>query len=190
MFIETRPSIFHWITAALAILGIAAVAWVPILFLAASYFPPQQRLVASCLFTLPIVFALVPLATRSARSARWIVDLEGLTSSAIGRISFSEIASAHLGFPGSESIPMTAFQSVVAPGSRPFIDRTLVLRLCDGRLLPLNLLSPTIHGGGAVMAKLQELLVGKMHSNVMFSEAEIAVLKKRPLNRIVVPKRA
>lgn len=188
MLIETRPSIIHWITAATAVLGIAAVAWVPILLFTAPHFRPEQRLLASCFCTVPVILTLLPLVIRSARSARWAVDLEGLTSPAVGRISFSEIASIHVGFPHAESIPMTAFQSVVAPGSRPIIDQTLVLRLSDGRLLPLNLLSPTIHGGAAVMSKLKELLAGKKHSSVMFSNAEIATLKRRPLNRIVVPK--
>eukprot|EP01036_Dinobryon_divergens_P032851 gene32852-42530_t len=83
---------------------------------------------------------------------------------------------------------MTAFVLVLAPGSRPMIDQTLVLRLGDGRLLPLNLLSPTIRGGHAVMSKLEELLAGKKQSNVMFSKAEITALKRRPMNRFVVPK--
>jgi hypothetical protein len=190
MLIETRPSPVHWITAAMAVLCISVVAWVPILLITAPYFPPDQRIVASCVCTIPVILALLPLVIRSARSARWAVDLEGITSPSIGRISFSDIASIHSGFPRAESISMTAFQSALAPGSRSIIDQTLVLRLEDGRLLPLNLLSPTIRGGAAVMSKVEELLVGKKHSSSMFSTAEIACLKKRPLNRIVAPKNA
>jgi hypothetical protein len=190
MLIETRPSLIHWITATMAVLCISVVAWIPILLITAPYFPHNQRLVASCVCTIPVILALLPLVIRSARSARWAVDLEGIMSPAIGRISFSDIASIHLGFPCAESISMTAFQSALAPGSRSIIDQTLVLRLEDGRLLPLNLLSPTIQGGAAVMSKLEELLIGKKHSSAMFSKAEIACLKHRPLNRVVVPKNA
>jgi hypothetical protein len=189
MTIKTRPSIVHWIAALMIILVLAAMGWVPMIFLVARYFPVEQRLVASLWGALALVVMLSPLAFRSARAARWSVDLEGVESPVVGRIAFGDVASLHLGYPRQESMPMTVFQSAVAPGVRSYMEQTLILRLSDGRLLPLNLLSPTVRGGRIVMSKVEELLVGKRHANVIFSKAEIAALKTRPMNRIVTPKK-
>lgn len=190
MYIATRPSAFYWLTAAGAALCIAFMVWVPILFLTVWYFPPEERLLVSGLGTLPVLIALLPLALRSARAACWAVDFDGLTSPSFGRISFAEVASLHAGFPREEAVSMIVFDALVRGGLHSYIDQTLILRLSDGRLLPLNLTSPSIHGGSAVMAKLAELLAGKQQPSTTFSKAEIAALKKRPLNRIVVPKNA
>jgi len=174
----------------MAVLAIAIVAFVPIAFLASELLPVERRLVGACVGTGLLILLLLPLVVRSGRAACWSVDLGGLSSPTIGQIMFDEVASLHAGYPKAESLPMTVFQSFVAPGSRATINETLILRLNDGRLLPLNLLSPSIDGGRAVMLKLEQLLAGKMHSNTMFSRAEIAALKGRPMNRIIVPKHA
>ena len=188
MIVEARPSVFHWIIASFAGLAILVVAWVPVLFVTARFFPPEQRLSASCLGLIPVGLLVLPFVIRSGHAAHWSVDFEGLSSPAVGRISFSEVVSLHLGYPPIEALSLTAFKSIVGPGVRPMIDRTLVLRLNDGRLLPLNLVSPTVQGGAAVMTKVLELLSGKAQSNVVFSQAEITALKGRPMNRFVVPK--
>jgi hypothetical protein len=116
----------------------------------------------------------------------WAVDLGGITSP-FGRIEFAEVAGLHLGYPAKESVAMTAFQNVIGSGSRPYMDETLVLRFHDGRLLPVNLLSPSIAGGREVMAAIAELLSGKRCAPTVYSAREIQALKQRPMNRVVVP---
>lgn len=187
MTIQSRTSLVHWAVVVVIVGIVTALAWLPIMFVVAMIFPEEWRLAASLVATLAVPGLLLPAAIRSVREARWLVDAEGLESPAIGRISFSEVVSIHVGYPRSESISMAVFQSVLARGSRDLLDETLVLRFADGRLLPLNLLSPSIKGGQAVMAKVEELLVGKRHPSGDYSTPEIAVLRNRPINRFVVP---
>jgi hypothetical protein len=188
MNVATRPSVSHWIIAAMVALTIATVSFVLIALLIAEILPFERRLLGLCVGTVPLFLILLQLVLRSGRAAYWSVDLGGLNSPLIGRISFDEVVSLHAGYPKAESVPMTVFQSIIAPGSRATLDETLILRLSDGRLLPLNLLSPSIVGGRAVMSKLEELLSGKRHSSIMFSKPEIVALKGRPINRIVIPR--
>lgn len=187
MKLQTRPSLAHWIVAVLAVGAITLVLWVPVLFLVAKWVEPERRLVASLVATLIVPLALLPKLRQSSHAATWSVDFEGLESPSIGRIPFSDIISISGGYPRAESVPMSMFQTVLGPELRRVADETLILRLADGRLLPLNLLSPSIVGGAAVMSKLKELLVGKRQP-VIFSAAEVAALRSRPTNRLVVPK--
>jgi hypothetical protein len=190
MILHTRPSVVHWAAVFLIVASISMIAWVPILGVIAEFYPPHQRLIASLVATTIVPVLLLPKMRQSARGARWTVDLEGLESPAIGRISFSEVVSIIPGYPRAESIGMTTFQTVLAPGSRSSINSTLVLRLSDGRLLPLNLWSPSIVGGRDVMAKVAELLAGKLHPNTSYTASEIAALRRRPMNRLVEPQKS
>jgi hypothetical protein len=187
MKLETKPSLLYWVISGVILLIIAAIAWVPILFIVVTRFGRENALAWSLAFVALVPLLLFRKVVSSANAARWSIDLEGLESPSIGRIALAEVASVHRGYPRPESLPMTAFQSVLAPGTREVLLDTFVLRLVDGRLLPLNLLSPTIDGGRAVMLKVQELLAAKAFPGVRYSAAEVVALRSRPLNKLVQP---
>jgi len=189
MPITTKPTWVEYaaITAIFAMVGI--VAWVPILFLLALVLDIPGRVYGSILLTLITLLLLIPKAKNWVKHCRWSIDFSGLTSKTIGRIEFDKVVSLFIGFPDKASVPMYVLENYGGSISQVF-QGTLVLRLTNGDLVPINLHSPTIANGAQVMDKLFEILAGKIHPNDEYTAVEKKALKSRPLNRIIKVKAA
>jgi hypothetical protein len=189
MTVAAHPSWVHWAVVGAITILLLVVLWLPMVAFAALllHIKGPTALVLAAAMAAALCAFILPWHSFGTAGARWIVDFHGVESPSVGRIEFTNVVGLHFGYPFQESIAMTAFQEVIARGVRPQMNETLVLRLSDGRLLPLNLLSPSISGGRAAMAKVAELLAGKRCLHSAYSPQEIAALKSRPMNRLVTP---
>jgi hypothetical protein len=188
MRITTRPSLAFWALSLTLILSGGLLLWPLALMLLLCFLPIATAWPWSWVISAIVPFLLISKMHSQAKGAHWSLDIDALESPSIGRILLVEIVGIHRGYPHAESLAMKALFDIISKRTaRVTLNQTLILRLADNRLLPLNLISPSIQGGGVFMAKLAERLVGKQFPITDFSESEIKCLLSRPMNQLVSP---
>jgi len=189
--VKTAPSIMFWIVVALFygfcfVVASALELAVFIGFDIAPFSTQVFTIVTASLAAIPVAL----LVSRFARRCMWEVDLGGFASPSIGRIEFSEVVALHVGYPRKSTVSAGAIRSL--------LDITLrmkapdgyarILRMADGRLLPLDLASPAVSNHQEFVSKITELLAGKIRPNSEFSDSDIKALASRPANKFVALK--
>ena len=191
MQIRTRPSVWFWLIA-LLIYGfcvLIVLACHLAILISADADPYGSKVFLGISAAVAALPAWLYIRSR-ARRCTWRIDFGGMSSPAFGRIDFAHVVALYIGYPQAISLPARAVRTLVAPGGgfRHLDAGVRILKMADGRLFPLDLEAPVVSGYSAALAKVTELLVGKLRPNSDFDASEIEALRSRPANRFVSTK--
>ncbi len=174
--------------------GVISILVVPLVILISFGFlslalAPTAAIFASIFLGLLVAVFLVKRVATEAHASEWIVDDGGFQSAAIGRCEFSDVEASFIGLPIYSRITTRLFTQIIARGIDQALEQTIVIRRTDGRLLPINLLSPSYSGGETMMIRLREALIGKMRPSTELTQYEKTALSRLRLNQWINPRR-